>query len=243
MKKISLFVFLIVTLFVPQAQADPISYADAWQYTNITSISAPSIHPNSNALNMFGNTSNNTEIYNTIFNDSSAQAYWHTVEWRLAASMTLGSFNLVAQHDGTNYNPNDPYTNGYRDQNYRGFGAFKLEYLDANNIWQLLYSVSNIGTTAVLGDGQTHPVYGGGVTYPSLWTYELYATVTPTTAEYWRASFQQYGVANGHASGPRILELDGFAYVEPNHGVPEPATLLLFCLGLAGLAGVRRFKQ
>jgi hypothetical protein len=237
MRKTFILAFLIITLFVAQAQADPISMTDAWQYTNMSSISVStlSLHSDSDARNMFGFTSSNTEPTNTVFNDSSPKGFWHAVEWTLTASMTLGSFNLVAAHDGTG----PPY---YRYQDYRGFGAFKLEYLDASNNWQLLYSASNIGTTAVLGDGQTHPVYGGGVTYTQEYYYELYATITPTTAQTWRASFQQFGPENYHASGPRILELDGYAYAEPNHDVPEPATMLLLGLGLAGLAGVRRFK-
>lgn len=139
--------------------------------------------------------------------------------------MTLGSFNLVAAHDGTNYNANDYYTNGYRDQNFRGFGAFTLQYKDDDENWQTLYSLSGIGTTAVLGDSLTHQIYGGGANYPSLWMYELYGSVTPTTADTWRASFKQYGPANGHASGPRILELDGYVYQNSTTVLDPP----LFC--------------
>ncbi len=232
MKKIQSMVLVIAAVSMSPAHALVVSNSDAWQYTNISAISAPTIHSDSNALNMFGYTSSNTETTNTVFNDSSAQGTWHTVQWTLNSPITLGSFNLVASHDGTG----SPY---YRDQNYRGFDAIKLEYLDASNSWQTLYSLANIGTTAVLGDGAVHPVYGGGADYPSLWMYELYANVTPTTAATWRASFEQFGPANYHASGPRILELDGYVY-EGGNTVSEPATMLLLGAGLLGLAGLRR---
>jgi hypothetical protein len=233
MKRILAIVFVSLIVFVSPAHADVISNSDAWQYTNISAISAPTIHGDSDARNMFGFTSFNTESTNTVFNDSSAQGFWHTVEWTLNSAITLGSFNLVASHDGTG----SPY---YRDQNYRGFGAFTLEYKDVANTWQTLYSLSNIGTTAFLGDNATHPVYGGGANYPSLWVYELNANVTPTTAATWRVSFEQYGPANYHASGPRILELDGYVYQGGNtNPVPEPTTMLLLGLGLIGLVGVR----
>jgi hypothetical protein len=232
MKGILAIVFVAMIVFVSPARADLPSNSDAWQYTNISAISTGTIHPQSDVSNMFGASLGSADIGSTVFNDSSVQGFWHTVEWTLNSAITLGSFNLVAAHDGTG----PPY---YRDQNYRGFGAFTLEYKDVANTWQTLYSLSNIGTTAFLGDNATHPVYGGGANYPLLSVYELNASVTPTTAATWRVSFQQYGPANYHASGPRILELDGYVY-QGGITVPEPTTMLLLGLGLIGLAGVRR---
>lgn len=229
-------VFVAMIVFVSPAHALLISNSDAWQHTNISAISASTIHGNSNARNMFGASLGSVETTNTVFNDYSAQGYWHQVEWTLNAPLTLGSFNLVASHDGTGA----PY---YRDQNFRGMSAFKLEYKDSADIWQTLY-VNNVigGITAVLGDGLPHLVYGGGVNYTALWYLELFVDdVTPTTAQTWRASFEQFGPINYHASGPRILELDGYAYAGPVP-VPEPATMLLLGSGLIGLAGYGRKK-
>lgn len=242
MKRLQSAVLLCMIVFVSPARALTMSAIDAWQYTNISASSASTIHPQSYALNMFGAVGGSADIGSTVFNDSSPIGTWHTVTWTLTTPIKLGSFNLVAAHDGTNFNPYDPYTNGYRDQNYRGFDAFKLEYLDAANIWQTLYSLTDIGTTVILGDGQTHPVYGGGATYTNLWNYELYAIVTPTTAATWRASFEQFGVANYHASGPRILELDGYVY-QDDLTVPEPSTVVLFGAALLSLVGLRKYPK
>ena len=236
MKRLQSIVLLGMIVFASPARALPMSAVDAWQYTNISAFSASTIHPQSYALNMFGATGGSADIGSTVFNDTSAKGTWHTVAWTLASPITLGSFNLVAAHDGTTA------PSYYRDQNFRGFDAFKLEYLDAANSWQTLYSLTNIGTTAVLGDGQTHPVYGGGATYTNLWNYELNAIVTPTTAATWRASFEQYGVANYHASGPRILELDGYVY-QGGSTVPEPSTIILLAAGLLSLVGLGRYPK
>jgi len=52
---------------------------------------------------------------------------------------------------------------------------------------------------------------------------------------------------NGYASVPVEIAFDNFSLNAPNtpdpSGVPEPATMLLFGVGLVGLAGTRRFKK
>lgn len=226
-----------ITFFcMSQANAMLTSDIDAWQYINISSISSSTIHYNSDSRNMFGYIGGYADTISTVFNDDSSIGTWHQVEWTLNSEITLGSFNLVAAHDGTGA----PY---YRDQNYRGFGAFKLEYKDSADNWNVLYSKDHIGTTVTLSDGLEHYVYGGGATYKNLWNYEIYDTVTPATATTWRISFQQFGEANGHASGPRIVELDGYIYEGGGTPVPEPATMILFGAGIAGLVAVRRRKK
>jgi hypothetical protein len=221
--------FAAMATLASPAHALLISNSDAWQHTNIASIAAPTLHPASSARDMFGGSFAPSEPGNTVFNDNSAQGTLHIVQWTLVAPITLGSINLVAAHDGT----------PERDQTFRGFGAFTLRYLDAANVWQTLLSVAGIGTTAVFPDGSTHPVYGGGPNYPNIAIYEYFSNVAPTTAATWEISFQQFGPANGHSSGPRIVELDGYVH-QNGTPVPEPTTVVLLGAGLLGLAGIRR---
>jgi len=84
-------------------------------------------------------------------------------------------------------------------------------------------------------DPDADHLYGGGPNYTPA-QYLEYCTVVPsTTAQYWRAEFVQYGDVMGNASGPRVIELDGYDYV-----IPEPATICL--LGTAILLLSRRKK-
>jgi hypothetical protein len=65
-------------------------------------------------------------------------------------------------------------------------------------------------------------------------TLEYWAAVTPTTNQYFRAEFVQYGPP-GNASGPRVYELDGYDFV-----IPEPAAMPLLGAGLILLAWFRK---
>ena len=119
-------------IFVSPAHALLVSNSDAWEYTNISSITAGTIHVRSNANNMFGPilllqitftpylTTNKAEVTGTRSNGP----------WMML--ITLGSFNMVAAHDGGQ----SPW---YHDQDNRGISAFKLEYEDASNVWQTLF--------------------------------------------------------------------------------------------------------
>jgi hypothetical protein len=197
------------------AFALPVSTLDLWDIsrgTVVTSSSPMYYGGTSGASNMFGGTGSSPEAERALFTDAYSAGYVHWVEWQTVAPVTIGSFNLVAAHDGSP-----------RDANYRGFSRLSLYYW-SGSIWNKL-------TT----DYYPSNPYGGGPDYPVTNFLELYRLVDPVTAQNFRAEFVQYGNAAG-AKGPRIVELDAFA------PVPEPATISLLGIGLLGIFGLRRRK-
>ena len=61
--------------------------------------------------------------------------------------------------------------------------------------------------------------------------------VIPTTASKFRAEFDQAAIPSNR-SGPRILELDGYATT-----IPEPGTAMLWILGLAAVFTIALAKR
>jgi len=250
MKKPSIAIVLSFTLLIFSAlpaHALLASKTDLWDVSEgaiVTGTSgALSGSWSSDARNMFGgafgsgppDVLNNTifQDYNPAIQDYNPAGTVHWVEWKTPSPVTLGSINLVAAHD----DGWDGYVN--RDISYRGFSEF---WFYARN------SVASPWTNLAgyITDADHDLQYGGGVNYPLPNYLEFYASVVPSLAQYFRAEFVQYGgVRTGgypDAQGPRICELDGYAYFPPT-GAPEPTTMLLLGLGLMGLAGLRGSRK
>jgi len=218
-----LFIPFICLFFSAQIQASPISATDLWDVSQGTVVTGNSaLHPSAGRFgaNMFGSGAATDDRYgegdNTIFVDGKSPGYEHWIEWETASSIQINSFNLVASHD-------------LAEPRYRAFGTFELFNWDGTD-WNALYTYT-----------ASNP-YGGGTTYTAANFLELEGTFSPVNAQRFRAVFTQYSNFGGNlASGPRIHELDGY-YIETSP-VPEPATLILFGMGLLGVAGISRKRK
>jgi hypothetical protein len=180
---------------------------DLWDVSQGATIGSHStLHSSSIIGDMFGGTSG-TAAPHMVFGDGNSDGFIHFVEWETPDLITLQGFNLLAEHDaGTSS---------------RMFDEFILYYGDGLGVWTELYSW-------VLPDGQT--TYGGAPDH----RLELEITITPITAKYFRAEFDQAG-----DWGPRITELDAIGTAGGAH-VPVPGAVWLLGTGLISLAGIRK---
>lgn len=138
------------------------------------------------------------------FADFSGTGFEHFVEFETPEPVTIRSIGLKAEHDKP---PRDYFA--------RGFSEFQLW---ADGIEVLTFETANPYVDTL------NPA--NGVLLPTGKDYRLHIRLNllvPTTAQHWRAVFVQPGNSYyGHANGPRVLELDGYAAT-----IPEPSTMLL----------------
>lgn len=214
------------------ASALTVSSTDLWQGATVTTHSG--VHSDSKINDMFGAVTAPSEPGNTVFKDGFPTATLHSVEWTVAAAVTLRSFVLFALHDGSP-----------RDANYRGISSFKLfAYNDSTNSFESLfqYSPANPYKNSVA------PL-NGIVESNGYNLLALGVNLLPVTASKFRAEFVQFGLVDPSASGPRIIELDGFSTYLSQATVPSevplPAALPLFAsgLGVMGLLAWRRRRK
>lgn len=158
------------------------------------------------------------------FGDSSPAGFSHFLEFQTATPVTVRSIGLLAAHDNALLGAHNPP----RDRDARGFTAFRL-YAEGNLVFEY-FTANPYGQSLAPSQGFLLPV--------ELDTHlALRANLSaPVTSQNWRAEFVQASARySGHASGPRVLELDGFGYL-----VPEPATLTGTLLTAAAWLCVRR---
>lgn len=223
-KYFPLTIILFICLFLSiQIEASPVSATDLWDVSQGTVVIENSdLHPLAGRFgkNMFGGGVKADDRYsegdNTLFVDGKAPGYEHWIEWTTTSSILVNSFNLVASHD-----PAEPL--------YRAFGTFELFNWDGAD-WNSLYTYT------------TSNPYGGGTTYTASNFLELEGMFSPVNAQKFRAVFTQYSNYGGNtASGPRIHELDG--YFIGSKPVPIPSSIILFGVGLLGIAEIGRRKK
>lgn len=145
------------------------------------------------------------EVGNALFDDGFPAGTVHFVEWRTASPITLRGLRLFAKHD-------DPP----RDARWRGFSLFVLyAKRSGSDVFERIFEFT-----------PANP-YGGGAEGNML---ALTANIDPVEAQEFRVEFVQYGDISPTASGPRIIELDGFAtpLSDRNPIVLVPALLTSF---------------
>ena len=167
-------------------------------------------------------------LTDALFTDSQFEDYVHFLEWQTPSAIELRSFALIATHD---------LASG-RDARYRGFKAFRLYgYDESTSSFEQLFELADI--PLLYGNVEAQPGMYIDTSKP-INTLAFRANLSPFVGDRFRAEFVQYSsIARGHASGPRIRELDGFAAA----AVPEPSALALLSFGFAGFLCHQRRKR
>src|ERR1044071_6742698 len=169
------------------------SNSDLWDISRGTLIVANTpMRPGSDPRDMFGGnfTTIPTENGRTLFSDSQAAGFVHSIEWSTLTPVTIGSFSLFAAGDGPAFN------------NEREFAHF--------NLWAKSTPSSSTYDLLLYSYDPTHPY-----TFIDASNFALLVqNITPVTAQFFKAEFTQFTGGRGF-DGPRIMELDGFAVPEP----------------------------
>lgn len=139
------------------------------------------------------------EPEHVIFQDNQPRGFVHFVEWMTTAPDTIAGIQLELAHDYSG------------DANVRGISEFSL-YARNTETNQFDHLVFEYFPANPYSDGIAP---AGGAIRTNAFSGELYLCVEfePVTAQEFRAEFVRFG--EGLHTGPRIIELDGFAESRP----------------------------
>jgi hypothetical protein len=131
----------------------------------------------------------------TVFEDGQQVGFQHFIEWKTQKPVTLESVGLFAAHDAIRYR--------------RSFETFKL-YVKKQGQWSELKEYS----PALMYGGScgTQPCFPPPATkYAAGTVLAACINVPPTTGQEFRAVFVQSVSSVEQFSGPRVLQLSGYA--------------------------------
>ncbi len=178
------------------------------------------------------------EVKSIVFADHQPKDTIHAIDWKTAAPIRLESFRVFAWHN-VSRSLNDPCT--YPDARVRGFKVFRLFAKNSGGQWEQIYELDPL----VNGHYRiSNPEYQGILNFDrpiNIKPFLHEGTVTPVTAQEWRAEFVQGGDPDDttqcttwrNATGPRVVELDGFGEVAPPEPEPEREPVVI----VPGLVG------
>ncbi|MCI0541241.1 MAG: LamG domain-containing protein [Verrucomicrobiales bacterium] len=178
------------------------SGTDAWDVSTGAIVSSSTdVGSGSDPQDIFGGTFSSSEPGTVLFADGKPAGYIHAIEWQTTSPIDLQSIRLFAKGDGSANN------------NAREFASFVLKTKS---------SPTSGFDIQILSYTPSHPYV-----FTDAATFALQSVnVTPTTRQFFRAEFVQFG-----DSAPRIIELDGFEEPLTFSCVPPPLGIVAFWNG------------
>jgi hypothetical protein len=150
-----------------------------------------------NPMDMFSGSSG-SPCRATVFFDGQVVGTEHWIEWKTPKVVTVSSVGLFAAHDSIRLR--------------RSFSRFKF-YVKKQGQWKVIKEyIPRINPALAYGGGcgsESCPPPAQG--YPNGNVLAVCVNIPPTTGDEFRAGFVQWASSAERFSGPRLLQLDGYA--------------------------------
>lgn len=207
-------VTLLLSMSITASATDTTDLWDINQGCVVTGAWTAGVYPGSDIRNMFGGEFGTIEVGNTVFPDAQIFGPGSTawVSWQTPTPVDLGRFILRVAADGN-------YPTTY-NRAIQGFSIYASDIAHAYD------------------DNWGDPIYASGYLAPPVGQYSdgIYSYTidhifaAPISAQHFKADI----IYGSQVTGPRIIELDGYA------PVPEPSSILALVGGLGSLVAFRR---